>query len=130
MALLRPEPLHRGTADTFLNRVKKLPCQITRWETRLGVERDAGQGHVNFAVEWLSFGGLGLCGLCVSCRERLCGAQASGAHVETQNGSGSAGAKLLAAEGSSRQCVKRKPLAITATGSTVLLCNCPGPSAP
>lgn len=33
VALLRPEPLHRGTADTFLNRVKKLPCQITRWET-------------------------------------------------------------------------------------------------
>lgn len=30
VALLRPEPLHRGTADTFLNRVKKLPCQITR----------------------------------------------------------------------------------------------------
>uniref|UniRef100_A0A8C2M5Z4 Phosphatidylserine lipase ABHD16A n=1 Tax=Cricetulus griseus TaxID=10029 RepID=A0A8C2M5Z4_CRIGR len=29
VALLRPEPLHRGTADTFLNRVKKLPCQIT-----------------------------------------------------------------------------------------------------
>lgn len=32
VALLRPEPLHRGTADTFLNRVKKLPCQITRCE--------------------------------------------------------------------------------------------------
>lgn len=31
MALLRPEPLHRGTADTFLNRVKKLPCQITSY---------------------------------------------------------------------------------------------------
>lgn len=30
VALLRPEPLHRGTADTFLNQVKKLPCQITR----------------------------------------------------------------------------------------------------
>ncbi|XP_060045449.1 phosphatidylserine lipase ABHD16A isoform X2 [Erinaceus europaeus] len=29
VALLRPEPLHRGTADTFLNQVKKLPCQIT-----------------------------------------------------------------------------------------------------
>ncbi|KAM5287278.1 phosphatidylserine lipase ABHD16A isoform 2-T2 [Hipposideros larvatus] len=29
VALLRPEPLHRGTADTLLNRVKKLPCQIT-----------------------------------------------------------------------------------------------------
>nr|XP_021511549.1 protein ABHD16A [Meriones unguiculatus] len=31
VALLRPEPLHRGTADTFLNRVKKLPCQITSY---------------------------------------------------------------------------------------------------
>uniref|UniRef100_A0A2K5U263 Phosphatidylserine lipase ABHD16A n=1 Tax=Macaca fascicularis TaxID=9541 RepID=A0A2K5U263_MACFA len=31
VALLRPEPLHRGTADTLLNRVKKLPCQITSY---------------------------------------------------------------------------------------------------
>ncbi|XP_023581316.1 phosphatidylserine lipase ABHD16A isoform X2 [Trichechus manatus latirostris] len=31
VALLRPEPLHRGTADTFLNQVKKLPCQITSY---------------------------------------------------------------------------------------------------
>ncbi|KAG8506040.1 Phosphatidylserine lipase ABHD16A, partial [Galemys pyrenaicus] len=29
VALLRPEPLHRGKADTLLDRVKKLPCQIT-----------------------------------------------------------------------------------------------------
>ncbi|XP_020829974.1 phosphatidylserine lipase ABHD16A [Phascolarctos cinereus] len=28
VSLLRTEPLHRGTADNFLNRVKKLPCQI------------------------------------------------------------------------------------------------------
>lgn len=46
VALLRPEPLHRGTADTFLNRVKKLPCQITRWETGGGRLRggDTGPG--------------------------------------------------------------------------------------
>ncbi|XP_008573274.1 PREDICTED: abhydrolase domain-containing protein 16A isoform X4 [Galeopterus variegatus] len=31
VALLRPEPLHRGTADTLLNRVKKLPCQVTSY---------------------------------------------------------------------------------------------------
>nr|KAF6276497.1 abhydrolase domain containing 16A, phospholipase [Myotis myotis] len=31
VALLRPEPLHRGTADTLLNRAKKLPCQITSY---------------------------------------------------------------------------------------------------
>ncbi|XP_035964178.2 phosphatidylserine lipase ABHD16A isoform X2 [Halichoerus grypus] len=31
VALLRSEPLHRGTADTLLNRVKKLPCQITSY---------------------------------------------------------------------------------------------------
>uniref|UniRef100_G1TMM5 Phosphatidylserine lipase ABHD16A n=1 Tax=Oryctolagus cuniculus TaxID=9986 RepID=G1TMM5_RABIT len=31
VALLRPEPLHRGAADSLLNRVKKLPCQITSY---------------------------------------------------------------------------------------------------
>ncbi|XP_044773570.1 phosphatidylserine lipase ABHD16A isoform X2 [Neomonachus schauinslandi] len=31
VALLRSEPLHRGTADTLLNQVKKLPCQITSY---------------------------------------------------------------------------------------------------
>ncbi|KAF3815209.1 hypothetical protein GH733_016591 [Mirounga leonina] len=31
VALLRSEPLHRGTADTLLNWVKKLPCQITSY---------------------------------------------------------------------------------------------------
>lgn len=54
VALLRPEPLHRGTADTFLNRVKKLPCQITRWETEEACwGRGTGQGPwaVNLVVE-------------------------------------------------------------------------------
>nr|XP_020032189.1 protein ABHD16A isoform X3 [Castor canadensis] len=31
VALLRPEPIHRGTADTLLNQAKKLPCQITSY---------------------------------------------------------------------------------------------------
>lgn len=50
VALLRPEPLHRGTADTLLNRVKKLPCQITRCEVvgrrgQRGRGSRGGQGH-------------------------------------------------------------------------------------
>lgn len=45
VALLRPEPLHRGTADTLLNRIKKLPCQITRWEAAGRRRLQGGRGR-------------------------------------------------------------------------------------
>ncbi|XP_038624460.1 phosphatidylserine lipase ABHD16A [Tachyglossus aculeatus] len=31
VALLRPEPLHRGAADGVLDRIKKLPCQVASY---------------------------------------------------------------------------------------------------